>query len=90
MVALEEDGFVITASALEREVVGRTLFLLFSLTLMFLLVRSDRFQGALVHSLRTNVEPVLVELFVGHVCGYGSFFVLQPLFGPLAQVRVSV
>ena len=57
---------------------------------MFLLVRSDRFQGFVVHSPGTNVEPVLVELLVSHICRYRSLLTLQPLFGPLAQVRVSV
>ena len=48
---------------------------------MFLLVRSDRFQGSLVHSLGTNVEPVLVELLISHICRYRSLLTLQPLFG---------
>ena len=52
--------------------------------------RGDRFQGAVVHSLWTNVEPVLVEFCVGHTSGDFSFFALQPLFNPLAQLWVSV
>jgi len=57
---------------------------------MFLLVRNYRFHRALVHPLGTNVEPVLVEFCVGHTSGDFSFFALQPLFDPLAQLGVPV
>jgi hypothetical protein len=44
---------------------------------MFLLVRSDRFQGSLVHSLGTDVGPVLVELLISHICRHRALLTLQ-------------
>ena len=54
-----------------------------SLALMLLLICRDGFECAVVHALRTNIEPMLIKFLVRHVCSHASLFTLQPLFGPL-------
>jgi hypothetical protein len=57
---------------------------------MVLLIGGNCFEGAFVHSLESNVEPVFVKLLVRQICGYQSLLVFQPLFGPLAKFRVAI
>ncbi|CAN5193193.1 hypothetical protein BH18ACI2_BH18ACI2_16460 [soil metagenome] len=53
-------------------------------------IRDNRFDGPLVHPLRTDVGPVLLKFIVAHYLLCGPFFTLQPLLCPFSEFVVTI
>lgn len=58
--------------------------------LVSLKVGSNRLDGAIVHSLRSNEEPMPVKLFISHRRLAGPFLILKPRFRPLAEFVILI
>ncbi|MDX6576549.1 MAG: hypothetical protein QOE96_2502, partial [Blastocatellia bacterium] len=55
-----------------------------------ILVSGHALDGAFVHALGPDVEPVLLKFFVGHICGLDPLFVLLPFFHPTPKCRIPI